>query len=205
MIPLDRRIPTLALFILVVMATMHCTSKNYLVVNYRLPSETAVVEETEVSLIFEDQRGEQPIVSQNAQKALEDFSGNFTLIVAGDNKDEQLIGAFSLSSLIKTIFKQRLEHAGIRVAPEDQSQPTAVEILLKEFKLDLVKQKWIVQMSYQANLLREGRFVGGETITGNAERLRVVASKDAEMILGELVTDAVNRLNLDALFQSGSN
>ena len=205
MIPLDRRIPTLALFILVVMAITQCTSKNYLVVNYRLPSETAVVEEAEVSLIFEDQRGEQPIVSQNAQKALEDFSGNFTLIVAGDNKNEQLIGAFSLSSLIKTIFKQRLEHAGIRVAPEDQSQPTAVEILLKEFKLDLVKQKWIVQMSYQANLLREGRFVGGETITGNAERLRVVASKDAEMILGELVTDAVNRLNLDALFQSGNN
>ena len=205
MIPLDRRIPTLAFIILVVMATTHCTSKNYLVVNYRLPSETAVVEETEVSLIFEDQRGEQAIASPSAQKALEDFSGNFALIVAGDNKDEQLIGAFSLSSMIKTIFKQRLEHAGIRVAPEDQSQPTAVEIILKEFKLDLVKQKWIVQMSYQANLLREGRFVGGETITGNAERLRVVASKDAEMILGELITDAVNRLNLDALFQSGSN
>jgi uncharacterized lipoprotein YajG len=205
MIPLNRHIPTLALFILVIMTTTHCTSKNYLVVNYRLPSETAVVEETEVSLIFEDQRGEQAIVSQNAKEALEDFSGNFALIVAGDNKDEQLIGAFSLSSMIKTIFKQRLEHAGIRVAPEDQNQPTAVEIILKEFKLDLVKQKWIVQMAYQANLLKDGRFVAGETVTGNAERLRVVASKDAEMILGELITDAVNRLNLDALFQSGSN
>jgi hypothetical protein len=205
MISLDRRIPTLALFILVVLATTHCTSKNYLVVNYRLPSETAALEETEVSLIFEDQRGEQAIVSQSARKALEDFSGNFALIVAGDNKDEQLIGAFSLSSMIKTIFKKRFEHAGIRVAPEDQSQPTAVEILLKEFKIDLVKQKWIVQMSYQANLIREGRFIGGQTITGNAERLRVVASKDAEMIMGELLTDAVNRLNLDALFQPGHN
>jgi hypothetical protein len=205
MIPRDRRIPTIALLILVVLASTHCTSKNYLVVNYRLPSETAVVEETEVSLIFEDQRGEQTIVSQNAQKALKDFSGNFALIVAGANKDEQLIGAFSLCSMIKTIFRQRLEHAGIRVAPEDQSQPTAVEIILREFKLDLVKQKWIVQMSYQANLLKDGRFDGGETITGNAERLRVVASKDAEMILGELITDAVNRLNLDSLFQSGRN
>ncbi|MGD8334869.1 MAG: hypothetical protein PVF11_14465, partial [Desulfobacterales bacterium] len=151
------------------------------------------------------QRAEQAIVTQSAKMALKDFSGNFALIVTSDSKNERLVGAFSLSSLMKSIFTQRLKNAGIRVASEDQGQATALEIILKAFKLDLVERKWVVQMSYQANFLKHNRFVSGETITGNAERLRVVGSKDAEKVIGELMTDAVNRLDLDALFRSAGN
>ena len=182
-----------------------CASKNYLVVNYQLPSETITAKETEIVLIFKDRRAEQAIVTQSAKMALKDFSGNFALIVTSDSKNERLVGAFSLSSLMKSIFTQRLKNAGIRVASEDQGQATALEIILKAFKLDLVERKWVVQMSYQANFLKHNRFVSGETITGNAERLRVVGSKDAEKVIGELMTDAVNRLDLDALFRSAGN
>ncbi len=201
MMLLGCRMKMLAIVLFAALVTGSCASKNYLVVNYQLPSETITAQETEISLIFEDKRAEQVIVTQSAKKALKDFSGNFALIVSSDSKNERLVGAFSLSSLIKTIFKQRLENAGIRVASEDQRQVTALEIVLKEFTLDLVKRKWMIQMTYQANLLKHNRFVSGETITGNAERLRVVGSKDAEMIIGELITDAVNRLDLNALFR----
>ena len=193
---------TLMIVIFTALAFGSCTSKNYLVVNYQLPIETLTADESEVSLTFKDQRTEQAIVTQSAKAALKDFSGNFALIVASDDKNEQLVGAFSLCSMIKTIFKQRFENAGIQVAAEDQLQPTTIEIILKEFKLDLVKRKWVVQITYQANLLKDNRFVNGQTITGNAERLRVVGSKDAELVIGELITDAVNRLSLDELFQS---
>ena len=193
---------TLAIVIFIALAFGSCTSKNYLVVNYQLPTESLTADESEVSLTFKDQRTEQAIVTQSAKAALKDFSGNFALIVAGDDKNERLVGAFSLCSMIKTIFKQRLENAGIQVAAEDQLQPTTIEIILKEFKLDLVKRKWVVQITYQANLLKDNRFVNGQTITGNAERLRVVGSKDAELVIGELITDAVNRLSLDELFRS---
>ncbi len=199
--PFGCRIKTIVLILFVALAIYNCTSKNYLVVHYQLPSETLTVRETQISLIFKDQRVEQAVVTKSAKKALKDFEGNFTLIVASDNQNERLMGAFSLSSMMKTIFKQRFENAGIRVSPETESQPTAVEIILKEFKLDLVKRKWMVQITYQANLLEQNRFVSGQTITGNAERLRVVGSKDAETVIGELITDAVNRLNLDELFQ----
>jgi hypothetical protein len=77
-----------------------------------------------------------------------------------------------------------------------------VEIILKVFKLDLVGRKWVINMTYQANLVRQNRFAAGETVTGSAERMRVVGSKDAEMVVGELVTDVVNRLDLSALFKS---
>ena len=201
MMPFGYRIKTIVLILFVALASYSCTSKNYLVVHYQLPSETLTVRETQISLILKDQRVEQAVVTESAKKALKDFEGNFALIVASDNQNERLMGAFSLSSMMKTIFKQRFENAGIRVSPETESQPTAVEIIVKEFKLDLVKRKWVVQITYQANLLEQNRFVSGQTITGNAERLRVVGSKDAEKVIGELITDAVNRLNLDELFQ----
>jgi uncharacterized lipoprotein YajG len=201
MMPFGCRIKTIVLILFVALTSYYCTSKNYLVVHYQLPSETLTARETQISLIFKDQRVEQAVVTKSAKKALKDFEGNFALIVASDNQNERLMGAFSLSSMMKTIFKQRFENAGIRVSPETESQPTAVEIILKEFKLDLVERKWVIQITYQANLLEQNRFVSGQTITGNAERLRVVGSKDAEKVIGELITDAVNRLNLDELFQ----
>jgi hypothetical protein len=202
MMPLYCRIKTLTMVLFIALIIGSCASKNYLVVNYQLPSETITAKETEIVLIFKDQRAEKAIVTQSAKMALKDFSGNFALIVTSDSKNERLVGAFSLSSLMKSIFTQRLKNAGIRVASEDQGQATALEIILKAFKLDLVERKWVVQMSYQANFLKHNRFVSGETITGNAERLRVVGSKDAEKVIGELMTDAVNRLDLDALFRS---
>ena len=202
MMPIGCRTKMLAIVLFAALATGSCASKNYLVVNYQLPSETIAAQATEISLIFEDKRAEKVIVTQSAKMALKDFSGNFALIVSSDNKNERLVGAYSLNSLIKTIFEQRLKNAGIQVASENQSKVTALEIVLKEFKLDLVKRKWVIQMTYQANLLEHNRFVSGETITGNAERLKVVGSKDAEKVIGELITDAVNRLNLDALFRS---
>ena len=199
------RIQTIAIILFVALATHYCASKNYLVVNYQLPAEPVTVQDAEISLIFKDQRTDQILVTQSAKSALKDFSGNFTLIVASGNKNERLLGAFSLSSMMETLFRLRFENAGVRVAPQNESRPTAVEIVLKEFKLDLIKRKWVVHVTYQANLLEKDRFKGGQTISGNAERLRVVGSKDAEMIIGELLTDAVNRLNLDALFHpSGS-
>ncbi|MGD8990534.1 MAG: hypothetical protein PVI00_03675 [Desulfobacterales bacterium] len=205
MTPFGCRMETMVFVLFVALATYNCTSKNYLVVQYQLPSETLTAKKAQVSLIIKDQRVEQAMVTKSAKMALKDFEGNFALIVAGDNKNERLMGAFSLSSMMRTVFKQRFENAGIQVAPEIESQPTVVEIILKNFKLDLVKRKWVVQISYQANLLEQNRFAGGQTITGNAERLRVVGSKDAEKVIGELITDAVNRLNVDELFQSSNS
>ena len=80
------RIKTLAIILFVAMATSYCASKNYLVVNYQLPSETVTANESDISLIFEDQRAEPALVTKSAKMALKDFSGNFTLIVVSDDK-----------------------------------------------------------------------------------------------------------------------
>jgi len=202
MIPIGRAVKVISIILFVGMAASSCASKNFLTVNYQLPAEPRIVGEPSVSLDFKDSREDRAIVTKSAKIALKDFSENFTLIVVEENKNKRLVGAFSLKSLITQIFKHRLENAGITVAPEGQKRETGVEIILKAFKLDLVGRKWVINMTYQANLVRQDRFIAGETVTGSAERLRVVGSKDAEMVVGELITDVVNRLNLSELFKS---
>ena len=201
MLPIGRRTKLILLILFVAMAASFCASKDFLIVNYQLPEKTEIPEEAAVSLAVKDSREDPAIVTKSAKMALKDFSGNFTLIVSQENKSDRLVGAFGLHSLIEQIFKHRLENAGIRVASEEESRETVVEIILKTFKLDFVERKWVINISYQANLVRQNRFVAGETVTGSAERLRVAGTKNAEKIIGELITDVVNRLDLNALFK----
>jgi hypothetical protein len=178
-----------------------CASKNFLTIKYQLPPQPAERKEMRVALAVKDIRENPSIATKSARMALKNFTGHFALIVTQENTNDKLVGAFSLDSMIKEIFKHRLENAGIVVAAEEDPATPLVEIVLKEFKLDLQNRKWIITMNYQANLVKEDIIVTGQTITGSAERLRVVGSKDAEIIVGELVTEVANKLNLNDLLQ----
>ena len=178
-----------------------CASKNFLTIKYQLPPQPVERKEMRVALAVKDIRENPSIATKSARMALKNFTGHFALIVTQENTNDKLVGAFSLDSMIKEIFKLRLENAGIVVAAEEDPATPLVEIVLKEFKLDLQNRKWIITMNYQANLVKEDIIVTGQTITGSAERLRVVGSKDAEIIVGELVTEVANKLNLNDLLQ----
>jgi len=197
MITINPRIRTISIILVVAVLSSFCAAKNFLTVNYQLPRESVELKDARVALRVKDVREDPRIVTPSAKKVLKNFTGHFTLIVAQENKDDRLVGAFSLSSMVREIFKHRLENAGVRIVTEEEIDVPIVEIVLKEFKLDLPNRNWVIQMNYQANLIKQGRVVGGEAITGSAERLRVISGKNAEKIIGELVSDVVNRLNLN--------
>jgi ABC-type uncharacterized transport system auxiliary subunit len=90
---------------------------------------------------------------------------------------------------------------GIQVAAARAAADYELEISLQEFKLDLVKRKWVVKVSYAANLLKNGKPQAMETVNGSAERLKVMGKSEAEKILSELLTDMANKLDVDKLFQ----
>jgi hypothetical protein len=183
------------------MLSSFCASKNLLIVKYQLPPQPVERKEMRVALEVKDIRENPTIVTQSAKMALKSFTGNFVLIVAQQNKNDKLVGAFSLSSTIREIFKHRLENEGVVIAEEEDPSTPLVEIVLKEFKLDLQDHKWIITMNYQADLIKQSGLVTGETVNGSAERMRVVGSKDAEILIGELVSEMVNKLNLNELLQ----
>jgi len=201
MISFHPRIKAISIIVFIGILSGSCASKNFLTVKYQLPPQPVEQKKIRVALAVKDIRENPDIATKSARTVLKNFTQHFALIVAQENKNDRLAGAFGLNSMIKEIFKQRLENAGVAVAAEEDPTIPLVEIVLKEFKLDFKDRKWIITMNYQANLIKQNRIVAGQTVTGTAERLRVVGSKDAEIVVGELISDVANKLNLNELLQ----
>lgn len=179
-----------------------CTSdKPFLIVHYQLPSSSQSLAGRRVSLAVTDIREDKTFLSESARKSLLRFNDTYSLVVLKENGSGNLTGIYDLNALIAEIFRQRLASMGIQVAPSAESADYELQIKLKEFKLDLANRKWVVSMNYQADLVKDGSVRAMETISGSAERLKLMAKNDAEKVLSELLTDMANKLNLTKLFQ----
>jgi hypothetical protein len=178
-----------------------CASKPFLKVQYQLPSPSKALKGEKVSLAIVDLRSDDAFLSPNAKKSIKNFNDTYSLVVLKNDGSGNLIGAYDLDSLLSEIFKQRLENEGLEVVAPEEAADGRLEIQLKEFKLDIVKRKWILGMSYQAGLSKNTGLIAKESVSGSAERLKVMGKSDAEKIMGELVTDMVNKLDVGKLFQ----
>ena len=194
-------IKMLALIILAGLCVGACADTQFLKVHYQLPDKSDTLQDIRVHLSVKDQRRNKAILSEAARKDLADFTGYFTLVVGPTESDGTLLGAYDLEALIIEIFKQRLQHSGIKVVEEKDSN-VEMTVRLKEFRLDLQSRKWLFNMSYQLDLTRNGKLIASDKTGGNAERAKTIGARDANKIIGELVTDMINRLDLDALFKS---
>ena len=178
-----------------------CSSKPFLIVNYQLPSPTDKLAGKEVSQVIIDKRQSKAFLNESAKKSLREFDETFSLVVLKEDGSGNLLGIYEVDALIDEIFKQRLINIGLQVSAPTGQTEYELKIKLEKFKLDLAGRKWILNMSYQANLLKNGRLIAVESVNGSAERLKVMANSDAEKLLGELLTDMVNKLDLVKLFQ----
>jgi hypothetical protein len=189
----------LLVFIWVIVAVVGaCASKSYINVNYRLPVASDDLKGKRVFLECRDIRSDKTIFGQNAQAEFKHFTGLFSLWV-NQGKKPFVAGAFDLPSLFKETFKRKLENSGLDVITQKEKTIPVLEIVIKEFRLDLVDRKWVAAIRYDARLLKGDLLLVTKTISGDAERLKVIGQGDAEKVLGELFTEIVNRLNLGKL------
>ena len=200
---LSKQLVLTALAIVMAILVSACASKPFLKVQYQLPSSSTALTGERISLAVSDRRNNDSFLSSNAKKSIKDFNGIYSLVVLRDDGSGNLIGAYDLDSLLKEIFKQRLENEGLQVVATgaDAEADASLEIQLKEFKLDIVDRKWVLHMSYQAGLSKNRGLIAKESVNGSAERLKVMGKSDAEKILGELVSDMVNKLDVAKLLQ----
>lgn len=175
-----------------------CASKSYIDVNYRLPVASDDLKGKRVFLECRDTRSDKTIFGQNAQAEFKHFTGLFSLSV-DQGKKPFVAGAFDLPSLFKEAFKRRLENSGLDVIKQPEKTTPVLEIVIREFRLDLVDRKWVAVIRYEARLLKGDLLLVTKTISGDAERLKVIGQRDAEKVLGEIFTEIVNQLNLRKL------
>jgi hypothetical protein len=178
-----------------------CTSKPFLKVQYQLPSPSSTLEGKKVTLAVSDMRGEKAFLTENAGKSLKDFNETFSLVVLAEDGSGNLTGVYDIVPLFTEVFQQRLKNEGIQVAAIADDTIPELKIEITEFQLDLVGQKWVVSISCRASLLDGGNILSKESVSGEAERLKVTGKSDAEKVLAELLSDLVNKLNLVRLFQ----
>ena len=199
---LRRRIILATALLIMTGLTSACTAeKPFLIVDYQLPASSQALEGKRLSLAVNDIREDKTFLSENAKKSLRTFNDTYSLVVLKEDGSGNLTGIYDLNALLAEIFKQRLASMGIQVAPSVESSDYELEIKLKEFKLDLANRKWVASMIYQADLVKDGSVRAMETISGSAERLKVMTKNDAEKVLSELLTDMANKLDLTRLFQ----
>jgi uncharacterized lipoprotein YajG len=178
-----------------------CASKPFLKVQYQLPSPSSTLKGKQVSLTVSDMRSKETLVTETARKSLRDFKGTFSLVVLRDDGSGNLRGAYDLITLFSEVFQQRLKNEGIQATTVADSTLPELKIEITEFQIDFADRKWIVAMNYKASLLDNGILLSRESVSGQAERLKMMGKKGAEKILSELLTDVVNKLNLVDLFQ----
>jgi hypothetical protein len=178
-----------------------CTPKPFLKVQYQLPSPSNTLAGEKVTLAVSDMRGKKVFLTETARKSLKNFNETFSLVVLAEDGSGNLTGVYDIVPLFTEVFQQRLKNEGIQVAAVADDAIPELKIEITEFQLDLVGRKWVVSINYRASLLDSGDLLAMESVSGEAERLKVTGKSDAEKVLAELLSDMVNKLNLVRLFE----
>jgi hypothetical protein len=191
----------ITLLFLVVISCFACAKKSYIGVDYRLPSAAKTLAGGTVFVETRDLRSDTEIFNKRAKENFEHFTGLFSLSLLMPDDQQKVLGAYTLPKLFETALKQRLQALGVEAAGELTSSVPVFQININQFHINLVGQKWMADIGYEASLTQDTQLVAREVVTGSAERLKVMGSGGAEKVIGEIFTEMINRLNIERLFQ----
>ena len=186
---------------LVIITLASCGMTPELKVNYSLPQSTSQLRGHDIFLDFEDNRPNKQIFGRGAQEEFKRFPGNFSFSIAQHGEGGFKIGLYDMQSMFKEAVKRRLESQGMRVFLDDQAGRLKLVIGLKEFSMDLVKRKWRASMTYEARLIIDGKVRSRQTVSGNGERVKIIRHEQADILIGEVFTDIINKLDVYKMFK----
>jgi len=72
--------------------------------------------------------------------------------------------------------------------------------VLNEFQLDFGDRKWSSAVAYRAQLVSSGTVRSQQLVSGSAERVFLTGRREADRVVGELLSDAINKLDVALLF-----
>lgn len=190
--------------LLVLSILASCTTILHLNVTYRLPAATEALKGKKVFLVLDDIRSNKDVIGPGARAAYQSVSENISLSLAGGSDSALKRGVYELPALFTKVFKRRLEQAGVMVVMSREDADVEMWILLEDFLLDLVGKTWKVKMAYEGRLVKDKRILSRQRVGGEAERLRLIGQKEADRMMGEFFTDAINRLDFARLFEQAN-
>ena len=184
-----------------ILIPLACASPSYINVRYQVPSVDPSSAGSSVYLLVEDQRPSGKILNPPAREKMPRFRDLFALSLARTEDPGKISGVYDLTGLFYAAIQHRLDQRGVAVVEQHNAEPV-MQVTLNDFRLELDERIWTAHIAYQVKLSQDEQRVAHDTITGSAERARILGRGAAEKVLGDIFTEAVNRLDLDKLFQN---
>jgi|WetSurMetagenome_2_1015567.scaffolds.fasta_scaffold24770_4 hypothetical protein len=189
-----------------------CSSVPMLNINYKVPEKTSHLEGKRVLFEIRDSRQDKDIFGEGAKEDFQNATETVSLSVSEGNEKGFKVGIFPLSDLMKQVFGERLKSLGMVIEADREKAGEAPKIIvdIQVFKLELtpgtIKRNWKASMTYNVEISDKGKALATTQITGQSEKLKIIGRKEADSLVSDLVTDLVNRLDVQALLkQAGLN
>ena len=189
-------------FLVSIISFSGCAGRNYLIVDYQVPKTSHELDGQIVKLQVEDGRPSGSVLLPDAAYQFPEFSGIYSLAWIMPGQERILAGEHPLVELFKTVFEKRLAEQGVSTVSTSDARVPLLTITLKQFSLDLQNHKWMADLSYDAVLNQTGHPIARENVHGSAERVRIIGRKGADMVLSDIFSDVVNRLDFPKLFRN---
>jgi hypothetical protein len=181
--------------------TQACSSIAYIQLNDRLPAKANALEGRKVFLAVEDERKTKEFAGRGVKREFDNFSETLSYSVRKGTEPPLKLGLYDTPSLVKEAFRLRIENEGVEIVPEKKASQVELVFVLQEFSLDLIDRTWKVRLGYEVRLVKNGTVLSKQFATGEAERLKIIGTEQADAVVGDLFADVMNRINLVKLFR----
>lgn len=190
-----------SVLLITMMICLSCAGRTYLMVDYRVPPATDHLQGQTVRIVMVDNRQDASVLTPEAVRHFSEFDNRYSLAWLMPDNERILAGEHDLLNALRESFKKRLTQMGADVTLRSQGDIAVLTVALDQLKIDLQNRKWVVDLGYSATLSKGSESRSKETVRGNAERVRVLGRKGADMALSDIFSDATNRLDVIKMFQ----
>ena len=181
--------------------TQACSSIAYVQLNDRVPAKALALEGKKAFLSVEDERKTKEFAARGVKREFDNFSENIAYSVQKGAEPALKLGLYDAASLVKEAFRVRVESEGVEILPERKAGQVELVLALQEFSLDLVDRNWKVKFGYEVRLIKNGAVLAKQFANGEAERLKLMGTDQADAVVGDLFADVMNRMNVARLFR----
>jgi len=178
-----------------------CAKPYHFYVKYNVPESMGQSLQNKVYLKVIDGRQTDNFLSEKARNEFDLWDGTFALYYS-EKKPKSAVDTYSLTALIRVIMTQRLGSKGILVSEQQSAGEAILEMTLKKLYLELKDRNWISDISFEVALSSDNMKTGRETVSGKAERTKFMGRGAGEILVSELLTDTINRLDIEKLFKN---
>lgn len=191
------------LFVAAIIALMlaACAKPYHFYVKYDLTESAVDLKGQTVFLKILDERDSVDFLSQKARNEFDLWDGRFALYHT-PKKPKGNVETYPLTGLIEAVMKMRLENMGITVVEEKMDGTPLFELTLNKFFLDLNDRTWVSDFSYTVKLTLDNQKTGREIVSGQAERTKIMGRGAGEILVGDIFTESINKLNIEKLFKN---